>query len=362
MAQVLSRYGKVEGGIRWNKYSYGDAKGLYNGTRTAKMILTTHIPSSVTVLDQSIVFMYQGQTRTCFKCGHSGHYATDCKNEEPRINIFSEENFPALNINESTLNNSNLEGATGNNDKLIMTEADKVDSETKAANVDENVNEDNETVTTKETILLDKGGIENIVNSEKASEIENNGVIENVQEYRPVESKIISGNKTPSKTVSENKTTHGSDTSVLSKENDKETYSLAYRNSPKESSAQASCFASCSETQVEETDIENKNKVIKSCNSKDKNEIQKNTNKNKGKDNILDGKIDKNADKDKDNKRKSDINKEKNEKDIACYLKSPLLTQRSTRDKSIKQKDGKNDSSKDRKSKRNLSVANTHIT
>ena len=31
-----------------------------------------------------------------------------------------------------------------------MTEADKVDSETKAANVDEIVNEDNETVTTRE--------------------------------------------------------------------------------------------------------------------------------------------------------------------------------------------------------------------
>ena len=231
-------------------------KGQYNGTRTAKMILNTHIPSSVTVLDQSLVFMTQGQTRTCFKCGHSGHYATDCRYEEPRINIFSEENFPAL--NESTVNNSDEEGAA----------AEQVESETKADNADANVNEDNEAVAAKETNLLDKGDIKNVVNAEKVSEIENNGVIENTQEYRPVESEIISGNKTPSKTVSENKSTNGSETSVISKENETETYRLAYLNTPKESSAQASCFAPCSETQDEETDIENKNIVIESCNSR----------------------------------------------------------------------------------------------
>ena len=253
-------------------------------------------------------------------------------------------------MNESTVNNSDEEGAA----------AEQVESETKADNADANVNEDNEAVAAKETNLLDKGDIKNVVNAEKVSEIENNGVIENTQEYRPVESEIISGNKTPSKTVSENKSTNGSETSVISKENETETYRLAYLNTPKESSAQASCFAPCSETQDEETDIENKNIVIESCNSKGAYEKEKNTNKNKENANILDSKINKNIV--KDSKRKSDVNKENNEKDIVNYLKSPLLTQRSTRDKSIKQKDGKNNSSKDKKSKRNLSVANTHIT
>ena len=78
ITKVLSRYGQVEG-IRWNKYTYGDATGLLNGTRTAQMIIHTHIPSSVTVLDQSIVFMYKGQTRTCYKCGRTGHMASSCK-------------------------------------------------------------------------------------------------------------------------------------------------------------------------------------------------------------------------------------------------------------------------------------------
>ena len=110
LINIMSRYGKVEN-IRWNKYTYGDARGLLNGTRTAKMILKTNIPSSMTVCDHNIVFMYQGQTRTCFKCGHVGHNASGCQNTAARINVYNLESFPTLmnsnnneNENEGTVN------------------------------------------------------------------------------------------------------------------------------------------------------------------------------------------------------------------------------------------------------------------
>ena len=117
----------------------GDATGLLNGARTAKMILHTHVPSSVTVSDQSIVFMYQGQTRTCYKCGRTGHMAFSCKNE-PKVNIFNEENFPALNMNENGEGDKE-EGENEATDEMISKETEKVESIIAVNNTDQNVNE-----------------------------------------------------------------------------------------------------------------------------------------------------------------------------------------------------------------------------
>ncbi|KAG7157134.1 hypothetical protein Hamer_G009962, partial [Homarus americanus] len=56
--------------MRLNKYTKGPAAGLLNGTRTFRVNLKNNIPSSVTVGGHSLTFLYAGQRKTCFECGH----------------------------------------------------------------------------------------------------------------------------------------------------------------------------------------------------------------------------------------------------------------------------------------------------
>ena len=81
LVNILSRYGKVHD-MRWNRFSYGKAKGLLNGTRTARMQIKSNIPSSMNILGHNIFFMYNGQKRTCHKCGGENHLAANCVIEE----------------------------------------------------------------------------------------------------------------------------------------------------------------------------------------------------------------------------------------------------------------------------------------
>ena len=93
---ILKNYGKVYG-IRLNRYAHGKEEGLLNGTRTARMELKRGIPSSMTIHGFNIVFYYNGQMKTCYKCGRESHMAAECMYEvEDRINVFNVTEFPEI--------------------------------------------------------------------------------------------------------------------------------------------------------------------------------------------------------------------------------------------------------------------------
>jgi len=68
LINILSQYGTVEG-IRHNRYNRGPFQGTFSGIRTAKMYVKKNIPSKITVNSFQIQLLYNGQRRTCFKCG-----------------------------------------------------------------------------------------------------------------------------------------------------------------------------------------------------------------------------------------------------------------------------------------------------
>ena len=282
ITKVLNRYGQVEG-IRWNKYTYGDATGLLNGTRTAKMILHTHVPSSVTVLNQSIVFMYQGQTRTCHKCGRTGHMAFSCKNES-KVNIFNEENFPALNMNENEEGDEG-EGENEATDEMISKESEKVENTIAVDNTDQNVNELDGATETDEIEKAEKTEKDKTVMDKAEGEIENiNGITEK-KECKIVECENSNGIKNSEK-ITENNIPDSSDTQMLSRKNDTDILNVAITQDP--------YLESCSETFEEQTDKEIKDIMTNSCNETLHNKRGKNNKENETNSNILDDESNKN--------------------------------------------------------------------
>ena len=93
---VLSQYGRVFS-MRHNTHSLGKAQGLVSGTRTAKMNIKRNIPTSLNIQGYDIVCLYNGQKKTCFKCGSEYHLAANCiVNEKEQGSIFEESDFPAM--------------------------------------------------------------------------------------------------------------------------------------------------------------------------------------------------------------------------------------------------------------------------
>jgi len=151
LENILSKYGKLHG-IRLNTYFYGRAKGLLNGTRTARMELKANIPSSISVLGHKVYLYYNGQKRTCYKCGGENHLAATCEfDAEDRHNILSEEDFPSMNAHQENSTRGNLktaeeeDQATENNLNMGKSEivADNR-TETSKKDIREKANKENE--------------------------------------------------------------------------------------------------------------------------------------------------------------------------------------------------------------------------
>ena len=72
----LSHYGKV--------YSFRRdrlAEGIFNGVRTARMIIAKPIPSHAFIAGELARIWYPSQPKTCRKCGAEGHLAASCSSQ-----------------------------------------------------------------------------------------------------------------------------------------------------------------------------------------------------------------------------------------------------------------------------------------
>ena len=139
---ILSKYGKVDS-IRKNRYAHGPFEGMLTGTRTAKMKIRENIPSSVYVLGHSISFLYNGQKRTCYKCGKEGHLAKDCPVDVfVRNNVWTEEDFPNMNKRKEEEKKGNDETMNIETENLINLDEDMVEVQSNSENLDDEINKD----------------------------------------------------------------------------------------------------------------------------------------------------------------------------------------------------------------------------
>ena len=71
----LSHYGRVLSFRR----DIGVATRVLNGVRTARMRLSSAIPSSLRIAGEAVFISYPGQPRACRRCGEEGHMAQGCR-------------------------------------------------------------------------------------------------------------------------------------------------------------------------------------------------------------------------------------------------------------------------------------------
>jgi hypothetical protein len=109
---TLTPYGKVNECVyeRWTNY---DGKGVLNGIRNVKIQLKKNIPSYMTIMGVEALILYDGQPKTCRKCGAEGHLYFQC---EQRTVVRNRRWETVHNTNNNNNNNTNNDtSATTNN-------------------------------------------------------------------------------------------------------------------------------------------------------------------------------------------------------------------------------------------------------
>ena len=95
VVDLFSRFGEVKE-VRMNFYNVG-LKGLATGTRKIKMIVKRNIPSVLKVGSKTINIVYEGQTRTCYKCGLDTHMGGSCSTEKDDfVHHINDTDYPIL--------------------------------------------------------------------------------------------------------------------------------------------------------------------------------------------------------------------------------------------------------------------------
>ena len=94
--ELMSRFGIVKG-IRMNYYQ-SVLKGIATGTCIVKMSVKRNIPSVIEVGSKTLNISYDGQTKTCYKCGKDDHLGEGCTTlEEHKVIMFNDTDYPVLN-------------------------------------------------------------------------------------------------------------------------------------------------------------------------------------------------------------------------------------------------------------------------
>ena len=95
IVNLFSRFGEVKE-VRMNYYNVG-LKGIATGTRKIKMVVKKNIPSVIKVGSKTLNIAYEGQTKTCYKCGLDNHMGGDCHTDVTNfVNAINDTDYPVL--------------------------------------------------------------------------------------------------------------------------------------------------------------------------------------------------------------------------------------------------------------------------
>ncbi|KAK3908766.1 Transposon TX1 uncharacterized 149 kDa protein [Frankliniella fusca] len=78
LSAELSKYGKVIGGVQDERFDDKHVFKVRTGVRRARVEISQHIPSYITVDNQKCLVMYAGQPATCGICNLPGHLRKQC--------------------------------------------------------------------------------------------------------------------------------------------------------------------------------------------------------------------------------------------------------------------------------------------
>lgn len=85
IASALAVYGIVVGNVINETFgAHMPFPGVYSGVRSVRMKIQKPIPSSIVVDGEKTLVTYNGQTKTCMRCGSTSHLRAECASTAPR--------------------------------------------------------------------------------------------------------------------------------------------------------------------------------------------------------------------------------------------------------------------------------------